>query len=165
MTGIGWMTMMKTNFKILRYATIFTSANNAAVINLYMYIYIYFLWQIFEGKRDVILFCIDCSPSMLALYDDPNYENMKTCKLLTALEAAMQIQKKKVVIGPNDAVGIVLFNTVWNSSLTLFGMTNSRPKLRFSIGRTSHRNKLRSSRMVPMCTNLSIPSMHQRSRN
>ena len=31
-----------------------------------------------------------------------------------ALEAAMQIQKRKVMIGPNDSVGILLFNTVSN---------------------------------------------------
>ena len=50
---------------------------------------------------------------MLALYDDPKYEDeVKTCHLYTALEAAMQIQKKKVIVGPNDSVGILLFNTV-----------------------------------------------------
>lgn len=49
---------------------------------------------------------------MHELRDDPNYENVKTSHLLTALEAAMQIQKKKVIVGPNDSVGIVLFNTV-----------------------------------------------------
>ncbi|KAI0682970.1 ku70-like protein [Cerioporus squamosus] len=67
--------------------------------------------SLYEGKRDVILFCIDCSPSMLELYEDPRYEDVQTCKLLTALEAAMQIQKRKVLVGPNDAVGIMLFNT------------------------------------------------------
>ncbi|KAJ3554418.1 hypothetical protein NM688_g3122 [Phlebia brevispora] len=65
----------------------------------------------FEGKRDVILFAIDCSESMLELRDDPEYEDVKTCHLLTALESAMQVQKKKVLVGPNDAVGIMLFNT------------------------------------------------------
>ncbi|KAG1822093.1 SPOC like C-terminal domain-containing protein [Suillus variegatus] len=69
----------------------------------------------FEGKRDVILFCIDCSESMHELRDDPNYEDVKTSHLLTALEAAMQIQKKKVIVGPNDSVGIVLFNTTRSS--------------------------------------------------
>ncbi|KAG9316111.1 SPOC like C-terminal domain-containing protein [Chiua virens] len=64
-----------------------------------------------EGKRDVILFCIDCSESMHELRDDPVYENVKTSHLLTALDAAMQIQKKKVIVGPNDSVGILLFNT------------------------------------------------------
>ncbi|KAI0050512.1 Ku DNA-binding complex, Ku70 subunit [Auriscalpium vulgare] len=65
----------------------------------------------YERKRDVILFCIDCSESMLELRDDPNYEDAKTSRLLTALDAAVQIQKKKVVVGPNDAVGILLYNT------------------------------------------------------
>ncbi|TCD61340.1 ATP-dependent DNA helicase II subunit 1, partial [Steccherinum ochraceum] len=65
----------------------------------------------FEGKKDVILFAIDCSESMLELRDDPNYEDVKTCHLFTALEAAMEISKRKVVVGPNDAVGIMLFNT------------------------------------------------------
>ncbi|KIJ62975.1 hypothetical protein HYDPIDRAFT_114120 [Hydnomerulius pinastri MD-312] len=65
----------------------------------------------FEGKKDVILFCIDCSETMHELRDDPIYEDVKTSHLLTALDAAMQIQKKKVIVGPNDSVGIVLFNT------------------------------------------------------
>lgn len=60
----------------------------------------------------MILFCIDCSPSMLEMRDDERYEDVQTCNLMVALEAAMQIQKKKVLVGPNDAVGIVLFNTV-----------------------------------------------------
>ncbi|EKM57865.1 uncharacterized protein PHACADRAFT_116276 [Phanerochaete carnosa HHB-10118-sp] len=71
--------------------------------------------SMFEGKRDVILFAIDCSESMLALHDDPVYEDVQTSRFLTALEAAIQIQKKKVVVGPNDAVGIMLFNTTRNS--------------------------------------------------
>ncbi|KAF5379661.1 hypothetical protein D9615_005809 [Tricholomella constricta] len=69
----------------------------------------------FEGKRDVILFCIDCSESMLELRDDPDYEDTQTCHLFTVLEAAVQIQKKKVIVGPNDAVGIMLFNTTRKS--------------------------------------------------
>ncbi|KAF9456442.1 SPOC like C-terminal domain-containing protein [Collybia nuda] len=65
-----------------------------------------------ESKKDVILFCIDCSESMLELYDDPNYEeSVPTCHLYTALEAAMQIEKRKILVGPNDSVGILLFNT------------------------------------------------------
>ncbi|KAF9219431.1 Ku DNA-binding complex, Ku70 subunit [Gyrodon lividus] len=65
----------------------------------------------FESKRDVILFCIDCSESMHELRDDPVYEDVKTSHLFTALDAAMQIQKKKIIVGPNDSVGILLFNT------------------------------------------------------
>ena len=50
---------------------------------------------------------------MLELRDDPAFEeDIKTCHLLQALDAAVQIQKRKVIVGPNDAVGIVLFNTV-----------------------------------------------------
>ncbi|KAG6917848.1 hypothetical protein DXG01_000753 [Tephrocybe rancida] len=74
--------------------------------------------SILEGKRDVILFCIDCSESMQDLREDPNYEDTQTCHLFTALEAAVQIQKKKVIVGPNDAVGIMLFNTTRKSETT-----------------------------------------------
>lgn len=49
---------------------------------------------------------------MLALHDDSTYEDLQTSHLYTALEAAMQIQKKKVIVGPADSVGIMLFNTV-----------------------------------------------------
>ena len=41
---------------------------------------------------------------MLALHEDPNYEDLRTCHLYTALGAAMQIQKKKVIVGPADSV-------------------------------------------------------------
>lgn len=49
---------------------------------------------------------------MQELRDDPNVEGGKTSHLYTALEAAMQIQKRKVIVGPNDSVGVILFNTV-----------------------------------------------------
>ncbi|KAF8214122.1 SPOC like C-terminal domain-containing protein [Mycena galopus ATCC 62051] len=65
-----------------------------------------------ESKKDVILFCIDCSESMLELREDPVYENVQTCHAYAALDAAMQIQKKKVITGPSDAVGILFFNTI-----------------------------------------------------
>ncbi|KAF9262489.1 Ku DNA-binding complex, Ku70 subunit [Marasmius fiardii PR-910] len=68
-----------------------------------------------ETKRDVILFCIDCSSSMHELYDDPVYEGVQTCHLFAALDAAVQIQKKKIITGPNDSVGILLFNTTRKS--------------------------------------------------
>ncbi|KAJ7637214.1 SPOC like C-terminal domain-containing protein [Mycena rosella] len=55
-----------------------------------------------ESRKDVILF----SPRR------PCDEKAKTCHAYAALDAAMQIQKKKVIVGPNDAVGILLFNTV-----------------------------------------------------
>jgi ATP-dependent DNA helicase 2 subunit 1 len=77
------------------------------------------LLQYFDRKHDVILFAIDCSQSMLALRGDPNYENTKTSRLLTALDAAVQIQKRKVVVGPYDSVGIMLYNTVRFHSCSL----------------------------------------------
>ncbi len=49
---------------------------------------------------------------MQALYEDSKYEDVLTCRLYTALESVMQVQKKKVIVGPNDSVGILLFNTV-----------------------------------------------------
>lgn len=49
---------------------------------------------------------------MLALRDDPKFENSKSSRLLTALEAAVQVQKRKVVVGPYDSVGIMFYNTV-----------------------------------------------------
>ncbi|EIN06584.1 Ku DNA-binding complex Ku70 subunit [Punctularia strigosozonata HHB-11173 SS5] len=67
----------------------------------------------YDARRDVILFAIDCSSSMLELRDDPTYEEgeVKTCHLLVALQSAMEISKKKVLVGPNDSIGILFFNT------------------------------------------------------
>lgn len=49
--------------------------------------------------------------------DDPVYEGVKTSHLLEALDAAMQIQKRKIIVGPADSVGILLFNTVRRRTL------------------------------------------------
>jgi ATP-dependent DNA helicase 2 subunit 1 len=57
---------------------------------------------------------------MLALHDHPNSENSKTSHLLSALNAAVQIQKRKVVVGPYDSVGIMFYNTVRVLSSALF---------------------------------------------
>lgn len=66
----------------------------------------------YTGTRDVVLFCIDASSSMYTPYDDPVYEGIQTCNFLSALDAAVQVQKKKVLVGPRDCVGIVIYNTV-----------------------------------------------------
>ena len=65
----------------------------------------------------MVLFCIDCSESMQESRDDPVYEGVKTSHLFTALSSAMQIQKRKVIVGPADSVGILLFNTVRRRTL------------------------------------------------
>ena len=44
--------------------------------------------------------------------EDSRYEDAQTSHLLTALDAAVQIMKKKVTVGPNDSIGIMLYNTV-----------------------------------------------------
>ena len=49
---------------------------------------------------------------MQELREDPGYEGVRTSHLLVALDAAMQVQKRKVIVGPADSVGILLFNTV-----------------------------------------------------
>ena len=49
--------------------------------------------------------------------DDPVYEGVQTSHLLAALDAAMQVQKRKVIVGPTDSVGILLFNTVRGRTL------------------------------------------------
>lgn len=54
---------------------------------------------------------------MQELRDDPVYEGVQTSHLLEALDAAMKIQKRKVVVGPMDSVGILLFNVVRERTL------------------------------------------------
>ena len=49
---------------------------------------------------------------MHTMREDPKNESVQTCHLFTALKAAEKIQKNKIVVGPNDSVGILLFNTV-----------------------------------------------------
>ena len=58
---------------------------------------------------------------MHELRDDPMYKNVQTSHLLAALDAAMQIQKKKVVVSLNDSVRILLFNMVRFCSCLLAG--------------------------------------------
>ena len=109
--------------------------------------------QLYEGKRDVILFCIDCSPSMLELREDPRYEDVQTCNLMVALEAAMQIQKRKVLVGPNDSVGVVLFNTVSASAIPAARVCNVA--CRRAPGDRQSGTKMgrqaQTSRRAPMC--------------
>ena len=53
---------------------------------------------------------------MQTVYSDPKDDNgdnpRKISHVFAALEAAMEVQKRKVIVGPNDSVGIVMFNTV-----------------------------------------------------
>lgn len=80
---------------------------------------------------------------MLELYDDPNYEDVKTCHLFTALEAAMNIEKRKVMVGPSDAVGIMLFNTVKCTTLETFVHRSSLPSRQKEMNPTARAPKSR----------------------
>jgi hypothetical protein len=58
---------------------------------------------------------------MLEPHGDPSYENgVETCHVLAALNAAVELQKRKVIVGPSDSVGIMLFNTVCVRLLRVF---------------------------------------------
>lgn len=61
--------------------------------------------------------------------DDPVYEGVRTSHLLEALDATAKIQKRKVIVGPADSVGILLFNTVRGITLkTSPRNSRGRPK-------------------------------------
>ena len=62
-----------------------------------------------QGSKDAVLFAIDCSESMLELRDDGK-GNQKS-HLQTALEGCRDLQRRKAAVGPNDSVGILVFNT------------------------------------------------------
>jgi hypothetical protein len=92
---------------------------------------------------------------MLALRDDPVYEDVKTCHVLTALEAAMQIQKKKIIVGPNDSVGILLFNTVRANLIPPRRFHNGTNLWHERHGKARQRVKAQKSRKTHICINLS----------
>lgn len=66
-------------------------------------------------NRDVILFCIDASSSMQSPFDSPIYQDIQTTRLASCLEAVISVGRKKVIVGPNDCMGIMLFNTACSS--------------------------------------------------
>jgi hypothetical protein len=62
---------------------------------------------------------------MHELRDDPKAQGQQTSNLLFALDAVMLVQKRKVIVGPNDAVGILLINTVRHKHVLLSGVSKS----------------------------------------
>ncbi|KAK4689603.1 ATP-dependent DNA helicase 2 subunit 1, partial [Tremellales sp. Uapishka_1] len=65
------------------------------------------------AARDHLLFCIDASQSMqIPLADTENPEGIVRGRspLHQALEAVMNIQRSKVITGPADSVGLLLYN-------------------------------------------------------
>lgn len=82
----------------------------------------------------MILFAVDCSASMHKLYNDARYEDgVKTSNMMMALESAMQIQKKKVLVGPNDSVGVLFYNTV---RIILVSLTRFRKSILMELNLT-----------------------------
>jgi ATP-dependent DNA helicase 2 subunit 1 len=63
----------------------------------------------YQGKRDAVLFAIECSDSMLRLRDDGS-GNQKS-HLQVALEGCRDIMKRKAAVAPTDYVGILVYNT------------------------------------------------------
>ncbi|KZO99302.1 ku70-like protein [Calocera viscosa TUFC12733] len=73
-------------------------------------------WQ--TSSKDAIIFAIQCSESMHALREDlPQEEDgsgdyKPRTNFEIALRSALELQKRKVVVGPNHAVGIVFWDTL-----------------------------------------------------
>ncbi len=87
--------------------------------------------QILNSTKDTILFCIDGSRSMQSAVESHEAGPVKTGKrkksektrshFHQALQCALNVMKRKVVISPNDSLGIMFFNTVsGNSRLECF---------------------------------------------
>jgi ATP-dependent DNA helicase 2 subunit 1 len=93
-----------------------------------------------EALKDVILFAVDCAPSMLKPQNGVGKKRGINAKaaaltaempsalhshLFATLRAAVDLQKKKATYEPNDMVGILLFNTVRTSPLGVRVLTPS----------------------------------------
>ncbi|KZT56728.1 Ku DNA-binding complex, Ku70 subunit [Calocera cornea HHB12733] len=72
-------------------------------------------WQ--TSSKDAIIFAIQCSESMHELrddlqQDDDEGQNKGRTNFEIALRSALELQKRKVVVGPADSVGIVFWDTL-----------------------------------------------------
>ena len=66
--------------------------------------------QQFYPSKEVIIFLIDCSPSMLNIIQDPS-QNQTTTPLSTLLKSTENFLKTKIISNQNDLFSMVLFNT------------------------------------------------------
>ena len=66
--------------------------------------------QQFFPSKEVIIFLIDCSPSMLNIIQDPS-QNQTTTPLSTLLKSTENFLKTKIISNQNDLFSMVLFNT------------------------------------------------------
>ena len=60
----------------------------------------------------MLLFCIDASESMITPIKTEDLDEEAQSPMQKLLEAAVELQKRKVVASPNDLVGIMFYNTV-----------------------------------------------------
>ncbi|KAG8739323.1 Replication factor C (RF-C) subunit [Ceratobasidium sp. 414] len=71
--------------------------------------------QGYASQRDAVLFCINISPSILEVREAPTGDTSAKDTGRSALEvifqAAVDLQKRKIVHGPADSVGVLLFNS------------------------------------------------------
>ncbi|KAG9126728.1 ATP-dependent DNA helicase II subunit 1 [Ceratobasidium sp. 392] len=71
--------------------------------------------QGYISHRDAVLFCINLTPSMLEVREASSGDVSSKDAVRSALEvifqAAADLQKRKIVHGPADSVGILLFNS------------------------------------------------------
>ncbi|WVR07687.1 hypothetical protein IAU60_004729 [Kwoniella sp. DSM 27419] len=82
----------------------FENADDDDVVDISEYAY---------ASRDHILFCIDASSSMQKPFPDTENEDGPVrgkSALHQALEAVVKIQRSKVITGPADSVGVLLWN-------------------------------------------------------
>ncbi|KZT40467.1 Ku DNA-binding complex, Ku70 subunit [Sistotremastrum suecicum HHB10207 ss-3] len=63
-----------------------------------------------QGGKDAVLFAVECSESMLRQRPVEGTK-VKKSYIQTALEGCRDFMKRKVTVGPNDSVGIMLYNT------------------------------------------------------
>ncbi|KIJ51081.1 hypothetical protein M422DRAFT_158695 [Sphaerobolus stellatus SS14] len=70
--------------------------------------------EYFQG-RDVLLFCLDASESMVTPIKSEDSDKEAKSPLQKVLEIAIELQKRKVITSPNDLVGIMLYNTAERS--------------------------------------------------
>lgn len=65
------------------------------------------------ASRDHILFCIDASPSMQTPYpyrETPDGSIKGKSALHQVIDAVAEIERRKVITGPADSVGVLLYN-------------------------------------------------------
>ncbi|KAG8686081.1 ATP-dependent DNA helicase II subunit 1, partial [Ceratobasidium sp. 423] len=66
--------------------------------------------QNYNSQKDAILFCIDVTPGILETRPSASGGQGRSA-LEIIFQGAVDLQKRKIVNGPGDAVGIMLFNT------------------------------------------------------